>query len=102
VVTIRVSCTQDASGSLQLRTAGKVKSSKKARAKRLSLGRKSFKLKKGQNTKLKIRVKSSGKRAIKRSKRGVTARATVTVRQKFGVRSMSLRKGDSVKITAAK
>jgi Ca2+-binding RTX toxin-like protein len=101
VVTVRVSCTADASGSLQLRTAGKVKTSKKSkRAKRLSLGRKSFKLKRGQSAKLKVRIKGSGKRVIKRSKKGITAQATVTVRQSFGVRSLSLRKGDKLKIKA--
>jgi len=102
VVTVRVSCTQDASGSLELRTAGKVKTSKSSKAKRLDLGRKSFKLKRGQSLKLKVKIKGAGKRVIKRSKKGITAQSTVTVRQSFGVRSLSLRKGDKLKIKAKK
>ncbi len=74
VVTVRVSCTADAAGSLQLRTAGKVKSSKRSKAKKLTLGQKSFKLKRGQSTKVKVRVKGAGKRVIKRSEKGVTTR----------------------------
>ena len=100
VVTLRVSCTADAAGTLQLRTGGKVKTSKRAKAKRLNLGRKSFKLKRGQSAKVKIRIKGAGKRVIKRSKKGINAQSTVTVRQKFGVRSMSLKKGDRLKIKA--
>jgi Ca2+-binding RTX toxin-like protein len=103
VVTIRVSCTQDASGSLQLRTAGKVKTSANSKhSKRLILGRKGFKLKRGQSVKLKVKIKGAGKRVIKRSKKGITARSMVTVRQSFGVRSLSLRKGDKLKIKAKK
>ncbi len=102
VVTLRVSCTADASGTLQLRTGGKVKTSKQAKAKRLTLGRKAFKLKRGQSAKVKIRIKSAGKRVIKRSENGINAQSTVTVRQKFGVRSMSLKKGDRLKIKAKK
>src|SRR4029450_5773522 len=55
VGTVRSPCTAAASGTLQLRTGGKVKTPKKAKAKRLTLGRKSFKLKRGQSAKLKIR-----------------------------------------------
>ena len=61
VVTVRVSCTADASGSLQLRTAGKVKTS--GQAKRLVLGSKSFKLGRGKNAKVKVRI-SSGRQAL--------------------------------------
>ena len=71
-----------------------------AKAKRSTLGHKSFKLKRGQSTKVKVRIKGAGKRVIKRSKKGINAQSTVTVRQQFGVRSMSLKKGDKLKIKA--
>jgi hypothetical protein len=101
VVTVKVSCTDDAAGALQLRTAGAVKTSKsKRRARRLSLGRRSFKAKRGQSLKVKVRIKGSGKRAIKLNKRGITARATLTVRQSFGVRALSTKTGDKLKIKA--
>jgi hypothetical protein len=49
-----------------------------------------------------VKIKGAGKRVIKRSKKGITARSMVTVRQSFGVRSLSLRKGDKLKIKAKK
>jgi hypothetical protein len=110
VVTVRVSCTGDASGSLLLQTFVPAtqlqKARKKARksdhlkAKRMTLGRASFKLRRGQNAKLRVRIKSDGKRIIKRSRKGIDARATLTVRQSFGVRALSLKNGDKLKIKA--
>ena len=101
VVTIKVSCTDDASGSLVLQTFQPAKTSKKkARAKRVTLGRGSFKVKAGGNKKVKVRIKSTGKRLVKHSKKGLEARAILTVRQSFGVRSLSLKNGDKLKIKA--
>jgi hypothetical protein len=110
VVTVRVSCTEDASGSLLLQTYRPVKQLDKARkkargssklkAKRVTLGRGSFKLRRGQNKKVKIRLKGSGRQLVKRRKKGLDARAVLTVRQSFGVRSLSLKNGDRLKIKA--
>ncbi len=49
-----------------------------------------------------MKIKGAGKRVIKRSKKGITAQSMVTVRQSFGVRSLSLRNGDKLKIKAKK
>ena len=110
VVTITVSCTDDASGSLLLQTykplkqldkaRKKARGSAKLKAKRVTLGKGSFKLKRGQNKKVKVRLKGSARQLVRRSKKGLDARAVLTVRQSFGVRALSLENGRKLKIKA--
>ncbi len=102
VVTIKVSCRDDASGSVLLQTYQAKKSSKKSPPKKITLGRSSFKLKAGGNTKVKVRLKKSGRKLVNRRKKGLDARAILTVRQSFGVRALSLKNGDKVTIKAKK
>jgi len=102
VVTIKVSCRDDASGSLLLQTYQAKKSSKKSPPKKIALGRSSFKLKAGGNTKVKVRLKKNGRKLVNRRKKGLDARAILTVRQSFGVRALSLKNGDKVMIKAKK
>jgi hypothetical protein len=102
VVSVKVSCTEQASGRLTLGTAGKVRTSqsKRAKARKLSLGAKSFTATAGQAKTLKVRVSRRGRRVVQRSKKGITVRALVTVRQSFGIRALSTRTGDKIKLKA--
>ena len=95
-VAVKVSCREAASGSLQL----KAKTNKKSR-KLATIGRKSFKLKAGQNKNLKLKLNRKGRKLVLRSG-SVGSRAVVTVREKVGARALSLKRGSSVKITGPK
>jgi hypothetical protein len=67
LVSLRMTCAFNAKGSVQLRSAGRVRTGK-GKARRLVLGRKSFTSKLGKLT-VRIRVSKSGRSVIKRKKR---------------------------------
>lgn len=68
VVSLRLRCLINAKGSVQLRSAGRVKSGK-GKARRISLGRKSFTAKKGQRLNVRVKVAKGARSVVKRKKR---------------------------------
>jgi Ca2+-binding RTX toxin-like protein len=79
VVTLRLRCQTNAQGRVQLRSAGRVKSGK-GKARRVTLGRKSFKAKKNQILTVRIKVAKGASRVVKRKKR-LRVQAVVAVRR---------------------
>jgi hypothetical protein len=78
-VTLRLRCAFAARGSVQLRSVGRVKVGK-GKARRMSLGRKSFTGKAGQAVTVRVKVAQSARNAIKRRKR-LRVEQTLTVRR---------------------
>ena len=67
-MTVRMRCGFSAKGTLQLKSAGSVKTGK-GKARRLTLGRKSFTGKKNQLVNVKVKMSKSARKALKGKKR---------------------------------
>ena len=89
-VTLRMRCASPAKGSVQLRSAGRVKVGK-GKARRLNLGKKSFTGKRGQVVTVRVKVSSSARRAIQRRKR-LRVEVTLAVRRDGANASMRTKK----------
>ena len=70
VVSLRLRCLSNAKGSVQLRSAGRVKTGK-GKARRISLGRKSFAGKKGQRLNVRVKV-AKGARECRQAQEAAT------------------------------
>ena len=79
VVSLRMRCLSNARGTVQLRSAGRVKASK-GRARRITLGRKSFTGKRNQQLTVRVRVGKSARSVVKR-KRRLRVQATISMRR---------------------
>lgn len=77
-VGVRITCPVTGKGTLTLATTGAYKAAKKTR-KKVSLGRKSFKLKAGKSKTIKVKLSKKARRLVKKNKR-LKTRATVSVK----------------------
>ena len=78
-VTVRMRCGFSAKGTLQLKSAGKVKTGK-GKARKLTLGKKSFTGKKNQLVNVKVKMSKSARKALK-GKKLLKAEALLSVRR---------------------
>ena len=78
-VTVRMRCGFSAKGTLQLKSAGKVKTGK-GKARKLTLGKKSFTGKKNQLVTVKVKMSKSARKALK-GKKLLKAEALLSVRR---------------------
>ncbi len=90
VVTLRLTCAFNARGTVQLRSAGRVRPRKGAALRRLNLGRKSFTGRLGRVT-VRVKVSQSARAVIQRRKR-LRVEATLAVRRDAANAAMRTRK----------
>jgi hypothetical protein len=90
VVSLRLRCLTNARGSVQLRSASRVKAGK-GKARRITLGRKSFTGKKGQRLNVKVKVAKGARSIVKRKKR-LRVQAIFSVRRDGSKAAMQSKK----------
>jgi Ca2+-binding RTX toxin-like protein len=99
VVRLRIACPLSARGSVTLRSARAIRSSfgqqTRRKAKKVLLGRKSFRAKAGRTTVVKLKLRRKGRRAILRHHK-LRTKATVVTRPSGAVRRSAVRKSSRV------